>query len=265
MKTPSRFGDAPRAEPYLQLGAAAQSWPLDVGVRFAALLDLFDSPAEAAEIAEVPADQLAAHARGRGAPSFVVVARLAAAAGVDLNWLWSGEGEMMRPEPPAETAPEEDEPPPESLDGEILAAAALADYAVPPLVDRGGDGGADAPPADWPQATDAVAFRTSWLAERLGCGADDIVLFTVAGDEMEPTLRAGDLALCDRRDAGVGQGGLYAFAVDDRIVVRRVQHRFDGAVLLLSDDPHYQAEALHPQDAARLHVLGRIVWHGRSL
>ncbi|MFN4088183.1 MAG: helix-turn-helix transcriptional regulator [Alphaproteobacteria bacterium] len=265
MKTPSRFGDQKRAEPYLQRGGAVQSWPAEVGARFADLLDRFDSLAAAAEVADASTEQLALYGRGRGAPSFPVVARLADAAGVRLQWLWSGEGGMLRAEPHPDPEPEEPEQAATGpLDGEIIGAAApldLAGYAVPPGAPDGPDG--DLP--EVPQITDAVAFRTGWLADRLRCAPDDLFLFTIAGDEMEPTLRAGDLALCDRRDAGVGQGGLYAFGVEDGIVVRRVQYRFDGSVLLISDDPRYQPEALHPQDAARLRVLGRIVWHGRTL
>lgn len=261
MKTPTRYGDAPRAEPYLQLGGAAPVWPAQVGARFAALLDLFDGPVEAAEIAEITTDQLALFARGRAAPPFSVVARLADAAGVDLNWLWSGDGEMMRPEPEPEPEAEpviEPEPVPDIVPADS-APALGADYLVPAsdLALSGRD--------DWPQLSDALAFRTPWLAERLRTDPEGLLLFTVAGDEMAPTLRAGDLALCDRAEAALDRGGLYAFSTDDRIVVRRVQCRFDGSVLLISDDPHYETEALHPQDAARLRILGRVVWHGRSL
>ena len=65
-----------------------------LGARIAAMIDRIGTRKSAAAVAGVSADQLARYAAGRNRPGFVPVARLAAAAGVRMEWLWSGENPM---------------------------------------------------------------------------------------------------------------------------------------------------------------------------
>src|SRR3546814_15844219 len=95
MKILSRSTSA-RAEPYLQIGAAASVWPEDAAARLAAAIDLYETPEAAAEAAALSVDQLGAQIRGRTAPAFPLVARLADGVGVRLEWIWSGGAPMMR-------------------------------------------------------------------------------------------------------------------------------------------------------------------------
>ncbi len=115
------------------------------------------------------------------------------------------------------------------------------------------------------QIADALACRTDWLEACLQRDPANLFLFVVDGDAMEPFLRAGDLAMCDRSTVPVSDSGLHAFANGDRIIVRRVQRRLDGGLLLLSDNPLYPPEAVAAADLPRLRVLGSIVWYGRPI
>lgn len=67
----------------------------ELGTRISAVIDLYPLKRNAAEMAGVSTDQLARYAKGTSAPPFEVLARLALGKGVSLNWLATGNGEML--------------------------------------------------------------------------------------------------------------------------------------------------------------------------
>jgi hypothetical protein len=62
--------------------------------RVEALIDLFSSRTEAARVAAKNPDMITGYIRGRNKPPFDVLARLALAQGVSLDWVATGVGEM---------------------------------------------------------------------------------------------------------------------------------------------------------------------------
>ncbi len=86
--------------------------------RVEALIDLFSSRTEAARVAEKNPDMITGYIRGRNKPPFDVLARLALAQGVSLDWVATGKGEMR---PGSAAAPA---PPPSSavaIDEDLMA------------------------------------------------------------------------------------------------------------------------------------------------
>ena len=105
-----------------------------------------------------------------------------------------------------------------------------------------------------------VAFRREWI-RRKG-DARDMVLIKVAGDSMEPTLLAGDLVMVDRgRNYFDPQGGIYAIALDDIIMVKRIQI-LDDQVRIISDNKKYEVFEV-PAD--RVKINGKVIWFAREL
>ncbi len=105
-----------------------------------------------------------------------------------------------------------------------------------------------------------VAFRREWI-RRKG-DARDMVLIKVAGDSMEPTLLAGDLVLVDRgRNYFDPQGGIYAIALDDIIMVKRIQ-MLDDQVRIISDNKKYEVFEV-PADKVKIN--GKVIWFAREL
>ena len=66
-----------------------------LGERIRQLLDLYPDRRAAAEVAGKSVDMLTSYMRGRVAPSFDALTRLAEAKGVSLDWLASGNGAML--------------------------------------------------------------------------------------------------------------------------------------------------------------------------
>lgn len=80
-------------------GAADPEWQdqmslKELGSRLQLVLDHFPNRRSASSVAGISVDQLNAYVKGRNSPPFLVVARLALAAGVRLDWLATGEGSM---------------------------------------------------------------------------------------------------------------------------------------------------------------------------
>lgn len=115
------------------------------------------------------------------------------------------------------------------------------------------------------QIVDHLAFREEWVRTELSANPNNLVLISAIGDSMEPTLRAGDLLLIDRSDAGVKQDAIYAFATNGELRVKRMQLKIDGRVVVKSDNPQYEAETLTSDQVISLRIVGRVVWSGRRM
>ena len=81
-----------------------------------------------------------------------------------------------------------------------------------------------------------------------------LALLYVDGDSMEPTLRRGDLVLCD--SCGYSGEGLYAIMRDGDGYVKRV-YKDSGKFIIKSDNPLYPTKE-EPLDSQCLGIVGRV-------
>ena len=180
-------------------------------------------------------------------------------AGINANWLLTGEGEMLRqpvpgraPDPVAsagaETAQGEGQYVSLPLYNNIHAAAghgAVIDHEVP---------------------DDALMFQASWIRAELGARPDDLCLIRVSGDSMEPTLRAGDVILVNRQACKPDREGIYILRVGDMLLVKRLQALPGGQVKVTSDNAAFDPWTINLADqGADVIIVGRVVWSGRRL
>ncbi|WP_102798762.1 S24 family peptidase [Bowmanella denitrificans] len=77
-------------------------------------------------------------------------------------------------------------------------------------------------------------------------------------DAMEPTLPAGSVVQYMVDSTPLQDGKLYALALNDRTVIRRVQFGFEGELLLVADNRKFETLHLTKQQATRLKVLGKV-------
>jgi phage repressor protein C with HTH and peptisase S24 domain len=110
------------------------------------------------------------------------------------------------------------------------------------------------------QIVDYMAFKREWLQRVLGISHSDIVLVEVRGDSMAGTLDDGDLALVDMRQNRLDVSAVFVIQVDDALLVKRVQRKLDGTVIIKSDNSAYEPEVLVGPQLASLKVVGRVVW-----
>ncbi|MCE5265696.1 MAG: helix-turn-helix transcriptional regulator [Deltaproteobacteria bacterium] len=107
-----------------------------------------------------------------------------------------------------------------------------------------------------------AAFRRKWIKKK-GGNPERMSLIAVEGDSMEPTFLSGDLVLVDHgRNTIPARGGIYAIAIDDEIMIKRVQPVSPEKLLVISDNKQYP-----PFEIGRnqVQINGKVIWFAREL
>ena len=96
----------------------------------------------------------------------------------------------------------------------------------------------------------ALIPAPAWLS-RYG---RDVAALMVTGDSMEPTLRSGDLVVCDTH--GWEYEGIYVIQLGDQVFVKRLQ-KLPRVFRIISDNPRYPVmeEPIESQD---LRIIGLV-------
>jgi phage repressor protein C with HTH and peptisase S24 domain len=107
-----------------------------------------------------------------------------------------------------------------------------------------------------------IAFRREWIQRR--GDPKNMSLIRVSGDSMDPTLQSGDLALVDHGKNYVDpQGGIYAIAIDQTIMIKRIQVLYpSNQIRVISDNERYQPIETDP---GHIKINGKVIWFGREI
>jgi phage repressor protein C with HTH and peptisase S24 domain len=82
-------------------------------------------------------------------------------------------------------------------------------------------------------------------------------LMLSSGTSMEPTISDGDPLLVDLSDTGRSDG-IFVVGRDGGVLVKRLQWRSDGSLMMISDNKAYEPEILPRDDAEDLRLIGRV-------
>lgn len=214
------------------VGEGPVAFRLAFGERVRSVLDEFATRSDAARIADVTPEHLASYIAGRAKPPFELMARLAAARHISLDWLATGLGQRS------------------TLDDEPDGFVAVA---LQPEADA--TFGQPAPEAPY-------LFSRSWLGTTIGVPAERLRIVIHRGNANEPAIRDGDALIVDTTVMGIAEDGLYVFPRDGRFLARFVETFLDGRVALKARNPDYGVQVLSPEDAGKLLLLGRVRWRG---
>ncbi len=208
------------------------------------------------QILGVNKNTVAAYGEGKGNLKGIAIASIVKHFGIDAEWLTTGKGEPFpgaREDYREACGPESaqvvihpDIPPDEfvfirQMRGKISAGGGIAPDNAVNMV---------------------VAFRKDWVAKK--GSPDRMSLIKVQGDSMEPTLSSGDLVLVNHsRTVVLPQGGIYAIAIDDEIMIKRIQPLFHEKKLkIISDNSRYETIEVDP---VQIRINGRAIWYGREI
>jgi phage repressor protein C with HTH and peptisase S24 domain len=206
---------------------------------------------------------------GQSAPGMAKLIAIAKAANVRIEWLATGEGPMKSERQPltVEDLRRGKMPFTTALpQGALPASTAepatdLVAYAWVPKVEARLSAGGGSFVVD-EDIHAYYAFPQDWL--RTIGQPDALVLLNVSGDSMEETLRPGDVIMLDQYRTQVADGHIYAFALDDVVLVKRLQVVAGGKIRALSDNKLYEPFDIDPVHD-KLRILGQVVWVGRKL
>lgn len=104
-----------------------------------------------------------------------------------------------------------------------------------------------------------------WLRRNVGARPpESIVMETVPGDEMSPTLPEGTVVLVDKNATSLEGGGVYMMTAADptrrgEVFFRRVSRTLDGRYRIMGDNPKTAAETHDSMKSAKVLVIGRVL------
>jgi phage repressor protein C with HTH and peptisase S24 domain len=191
--------------------------------------------------------------KGVAEPSRDRLVALAEAAGVNVSWLAQGEG----PAPDSATLAHR-----ARLSQSPVGAGNLnpAQFLVLPKRLEAAAAGSGHPHASG--QTEFIGLRHDWLRTNFGREPAELALEIAVGESMEPHIRNGDLLLVDTTDQTFRNFGIYVIEVRGERLVKRVQRKFDGSLILISDNKVYQPESIPTDLAKEVGVVGRVIWRG---
>lgn len=214
--------------------------------RIRAVVDLYGTRKEAAEVAGRSPETLSNWMKGANAPPFDVIVSLARRKGVRLDWLATGEGPMGEIREGTYSDP---------------VGSNVDEFVYIPRYDvRAGAGNGQI--VDTATIKGFLAFREDWVRSRLRRNPAYLVVLEAFGDSMEPTINDGDVMLVDMSETSVRGPAIYAVSVGEATIVKRIELKLDGSLLVKSDNPQYEPITLRGVEIGELRVLGKVVWSG---
>lgn len=194
----------------------------------------------------VPDSTLGNYERGDRFPEWSFLETLLQKKGVNLNWLFTGEGDVY------------------SGDGNVIALASNKNIVQLPRFDAKASAGRGLVPIN-EMPIGEVAFARDFL-RNLGANPDYCYIIEARGDSMWPTIPDGALLIADASKTEVDDGRIYHFNVIDRALVKRARWSMDGKLYLTSDNQSagYPAEEFAADRIDELRVGGRIMFTGHA-
>jgi phage repressor protein C with HTH and peptisase S24 domain len=190
--------------------------------------------------------------KGEAEPSRERLVALARTTGVGVAWLAEGEG-----------------PPPAF---EVVAGARRRPKAAEPAEEQGWsqfvvlpDQPAAPAGSQAPAMSGFMALRHDWVRAVCGVDPDNLRLVLANDDSMMPTIRSGDTLLIDTTDRSYQTLGVYMMEINGLRMVKRVQRKHDGSLVLISDNPACQVDVIDSSTADKVVVIGRVVWAGGTI
>lgn len=112
---------------------------------------------------------------------------------------------------------------------------------------------------DVDQRHQGMAFQVGWLRS-LGLNPARLMCLNASGDSMEPVIRDGAMLLVDTDQTTVISGKIYVIRYGDEIRVKRLSRRYDGALIIQSDNQFYKEEIIPPEALNDgVGIIGRVI------
>jgi phage repressor protein C with HTH and peptisase S24 domain len=183
-------------------------------------------------------------------------------AGINANWLVTGQGEMLVQQPAEAVATPQHSV--QDLPASYGVKEQRTGYVAIPLFNDIRAAAGYGAISTQENADDALMFKEEWIRGELGARPEDLNLIRVSGDSMEPTLRGGDVVLIDHRACRPNREGIYILRLGDMLLVKRLQALPGNEVRVISDNPTFAPWQISlDKIGSEMTIIGRVVWSGR--
>ena len=199
-----------------------------------------------AKRASIPRRTLETYLSGRAEPKISRLIAIANAVNVSIDWLATGDAILETPK----------------SDEEAYYAHFPVHTCFPAMQDL--TAARNALPTEAPRPP--LSFDLAWLRQEFSAAPEDICAVVLGSEAMNPTLMPSNIVLVDLRNSGhIFEEGLHLLRYGEGMVVRRLQRRPDGSVLLSCDNPAYETVQLSGEEfTQKVEIIGRVIWFGRK-
>ena len=178
--------------------------------------------------------------------------KIADALGVNVEWLVTGEGNMIKPNIISL----------DNADSDKLPAGFVQ---IPEYKICFGAGEAEEPTYEEIQDCVPAYFRSTFFSDR-GINPKNCKRFKVIGDSMIPLINDGDYITvdCTPKDY-IENNQIYALVFDHSLRIKRLIKSFKS-LTIRSDNPIYSDEVLTLEEAAQMiHIIGKVIERSGSV
>jgi phage repressor protein C with HTH and peptisase S24 domain len=211
------------------------------------------SARELADIARISPATLSHYKNGRSTKiSAEIAQKIADALKVNVIWLVTGEGQMIKPNIISLDAADADKLP----EGFVQ----IPEYKI-----SFGAGEASEPTYEEIQDSVPAYFRSTFFSDR-GINPKNCRRFKVIGDSMVPLINNGDFITvdCTPKDY-IENNQIYAIIFDHSLRVKRIIKSFK-TLTIRSDNPIYPDEVLTLEEAEQMiHIVGKVIERSGSV
>lgn len=202
--------------------------------------DIAGSGDELARLTAIPRRTLEYYLTGQSEPKVARCVDIAKAAGVDIGWLASGEGDKLK--------------------GTSVQFDPEGKYAYVPLYDARCSAGHGA----WNEGAKILTMLafTAYSLRKQGLEPTKLSAIRVDGDSMEGMLSDGDTVMINHARRTLEGEAVYVIRLDDHLYAKRLQRQFDGSIHIISENKAYKDMIVPKQQLNELEIIGRVVWAG---
>ena len=230
------------SEPERKASEAVPNTDNGIGTRISEISERLGGRKSAAQAAGVALSTFHRWLAGDSVPALDSIARLTQKAGVSLDWLATGKGQMLLDD---------------SANDAVQEVIGMDDYAFVPLYDAqcsAGDGA-------WNEGCRVLTHIsfTRYSLRKQGLTPEHLSAIRIDGDSMEPVLQNGDTVLIDHTRTAIEGEGIYILRLDGHLYAKRLQRNFDG-VAIISANTAYDRVVVPRDRLDELHIIGRAVW-----
>jgi phage repressor protein C with HTH and peptisase S24 domain len=106
------------------------------------------------------------------------------------------------------------------------------------------------------EAYEMLTLDRKLLDTVVGGSAECVDAIHLEGESMEPTLQDGSIIFIDRSHCSIEKEGIFVLSTLSGLFIKRIEHRADGMMALISDNPLYPPQLI-PQE--ELEVVGKVI------
>lgn len=128
-----------------------------------------------------------------------------------------------------------------------------------PLIEGFVAAGSEGYMPDYPEVVKDLKVAKEWVQKNLPARPSNIRVLTVQGDSMSPEINSGDVLFIDVSVTRFVTNAIYVMNYAGRPMVKRLQARRDGSVLIKSTNESYDSEVVSEDETSDLYVSGRVI------